>query len=875
MISLKSTITTIPRDSPFYRRLLYSFQRWIDLLALTVVGTLAFRLILPLTWSRAQDIPFPYPPLLVSLAVFVATTLLTYLFAEPVRIRTGHWTNLIWYPPTWLVVPLACALAALSEQLPTLRPDTVAPSWHEPYTLVPIALAVIFGLAARQLPWRKSPSLPPQHRPAPAPAPHLTWSEIAAWLSSGERPLTGTERDLFRRHTIAARMAKSIAADHHNVALLGRFGSGKSSTLNFVKAELARRPGTLLVAEFDVWAVPNPVDVPRVALDEIVEALGVYVDTIRFRSLPIAYQRLVSKEPTGWFSAAVDARNVHDSISLLGSLSKLLFVIDARLLLIVQDAERAGATFDLRHLQRLLWALHSTSRLQFVLSVDPHHALLDFSKLCDSIELLPEIEVDHVARILTVAYRHWRTEFSDIDPHPSRHDADKLELELAAAGGTADYLRRTGRDTPLDALVSLLDTPRALKHVLRRVDRVWDRLHGEVELDDLLIVSVLRYAAEPVYRFLLVDIDAARHDPTDILPRTKGIEGDWADLIKQLPNGPSAQALVNRMGIKQLTKGIGSGVDSPQGLQKSDPVDYFRRIVAEELGPSELRDQSVLRDIDRWKDARDRCLLDHLLSSSDPDSNYELIWENFSHRHTNAELLQLTEQVVAMIKKRDGAAANADHDALLALWRQCNQRLPNDKHGDWLQTLIVEAVPVSLRLARGLFYYWAGQHGIVNDATRAHIMQSIVATVRTLFRTGDDLAAVLTPNDPYLIRRLVAQACSDDYVAALATWNDCLPTLLIAVAKTRADLAIPEIANIAATGDSLVTVGDRTDPPKFVNSYEIERSGLEAFFGKRLDEVLELLANYTGDNAYAIRAVAPARQWVAERRGGPAGAHVP
>ena len=369
MTSLKSTVTTTPRNSPFYRRLLYSLQRWVDLLALTLLGTLAFQLVLPLTWPRAQDISLPYPPFFVSLAALVATTLLTYLFAEPVRIRIGHWPKLLWYPPTWLAVPLACALAALTEKLPpTLRPETVAPSWHDPYILVPITLAVLLGFAARQFPWRKSPSLPLQH--CPAHAPHLTWSEIAAWLSHGERPLTSTERDLFRRHRVAARIATSIAADQHRVALLGRFGSGKSSTLNFVLAELARDPDTILVAEFDVWAVPNPADVPRVALNEIVETLGAYVDTIPFRSLPVAYQRLVSKEPTGWLSAAVNARNARDSISLLGGLSKLLVIIDARLLLIVQDAERAGATFDTRHLQRLLWALRNTSRIQFILSVD-------------------------------------------------------------------------------------------------------------------------------------------------------------------------------------------------------------------------------------------------------------------------------------------------------------------------------------------------------------------------------------------------------------------------------------------------------------------------------------------------------------------------
>src|SRR5687767_10948079 len=113
------------------------------------------------------------------------------------------------------------------------------------------------------------------------------------------------------------------------------------------------------------------------------------VDTIQFRTLPLAYQRLASAEPTGRLSAALGVESASDSIELLESLSKVIETIGARVVLIVQDVERAGEGFDTRHLQRLLWALRNAKGIQFVLSVDPNHAPFDFPKLCDSIELVP------------------------------------------------------------------------------------------------------------------------------------------------------------------------------------------------------------------------------------------------------------------------------------------------------------------------------------------------------------------------------------------------------------------------------------------------------------------------------------------------------
>ena len=238
--------------------------------------------------------------------------------------------------------------------------------------------------------------------------------------------------------------------------------------------------------------------------------------------------------------------------------------------------------------------------------VDPEHAPPDFSKLCDAIELVPPVEVKHAATILKIAYDHWLTKFSYIDPHPNRRNGDKLRLEHALLGGTMDYIQRTGRDTPLDALVSLLETPRALKHVLKRVDYVWRNLHGEAELDDIVIISALRHGPEPVYKFLISNIDAARHTPDAMLPQTTTVKAEWEKVSGSIANSAAVQQLIDLLGIKQLTKGLAVNVTSScQGVHEEEPTDYFRRIIAEEVGPTELRDQTVLRDIERWQASRD------------------------------------------------------------------------------------------------------------------------------------------------------------------------------------------------------------------------------------------------------------------------------
>ncbi len=227
------------------RRLAYAIGRWWRLLVLALVGAVTFELILPLVWVYARTLQLPYSPVFVALVTWLTVVVLVYVVSEPIRIRKQQWRRMLWSPPTWLAVPVAWGLASLREHLPmALRPQSSGPDWQHAYVVGPIAAAIALALAARQLPWRRAARAVANS----AGGTGLTWSEIEAWISAGERPLASGERDLFQHQRIAARIARSVVVEQRNVALLGRFGSGKSSIINLVRAEIARRPETLIVA---------------------------------------------------------------------------------------------------------------------------------------------------------------------------------------------------------------------------------------------------------------------------------------------------------------------------------------------------------------------------------------------------------------------------------------------------------------------------------------------------------------------------------------------------------------------------------------------------------------------------------------------------
>jgi hypothetical protein len=60
------------------------------------------------------------------------------------------------------------------------------------------------------------------------------------------------------------------------------------------------------------------------------------------------------------------------------------------------------------------------------------------------------------------------------------------------------------------------------------------------------------------------------------------------------------------------------------------------------------------------------------------------------------------------------------------------------------------------------------------------------------------------------------------------------------------------------------------DQPRFVSDYHFDRRRSEIFLGERLDNALELFANYSGKNPYVARTTNEAAAWLLSRRAEPA-----
>ena len=847
-------------------RLGHSIRRWVRVVVLSVVAAILLELILPAARDYLCAASQRYSPELVGVAAWIVAAILFYIAIVLLHVRVGQWRSALRYPPLWLAVPLACVLLATSRKiLPGFTSPLLPSGLHPVYPLafIPIALgvAILLRLLLRG-------GIDKQLRPNPVKhIGKISRQDVATWISSGERPIRVNDRDLFGRELIANRIAHTVGADGRPLALVGRFGTGKTSIVNLARFELEQLPHTVIVASFDAGSVPNPEDVPRLALNRIIAALDPYIDTIELRTLPTTYQRLVAAEPTGRVARILGRDTSADSIEIVERLTPLLEVLNARLVLVVENLERAGQTFDSRHLARLLWALRQVERASFILALDPDHSDIDVWKICDAVERVPDVVVDQVRTILSAAYEQWLATFSYIDPAQNRETGGKLRLAQTLDARMADDVLRSAGDTPLDAIASLLQTPRALKHFLRRVDRVWANLYGEAELDDIFIISALRHGAEPAFEFLNGAIDVARQQPNDLIPRSKSVREEWDQLIGGMSNGPAVQNLVDLLGIRQLTRSAAiDAASSPQGVHLDHPTDYFSRITSEALASEEPRDQTVLDNIRRWQTNRDESLVHPLVAASEGSGQYALVWEHFSGRHSESELIALTEQVVAAVLKRDGPSAKGDHIAIIALWRRCGKRLMKDKFTQWLQKLMVNAVPVSLNFVNQLYYYWTGKYGIVTDKQKHIVRQVIVQAVLERIRTGEDLVRILATDHPFAVRQLINPTGTETSVEAYSSWSGQLPSVLIDGAINDPDIIIAQLANLAGTAASGHMYVGTVERPVFVNPYEIDRDNMTALLAERVDEALALLAEYAGDNAYALRARDAAQSWLKERR---------
>lgn len=675
------------------------------------------------------------------------------------------------------------------------------------------------------------------------------------WIESGEQPITAQGEDLFSRASAAESIVEHIMNDERTTALLGPMGCGKTSILNIAIEDLAKKQPNTLVVRSELWKAYSPETIPQIIINDIVNTLDEVCDTVGLRGIPHTYKRLAAAEPSGMLDRFFSFENHSDSLHQLDGICSALEALDRRIVLVVEDGERLPTGFDPAHTSRFLWAIREISRCSTIIAIDPQRTEMDFAKLCDSIDRVPNLPIERTIAILISLYDHWTSQYGDLALRPNNDRSDKLELGMIKRHGIRVYLLGQVQSIPVRMLASLLGTPRIMKQVLHRVDSLWRTLHGEVDLDDLIILTTLRSSAPGIFQFIVTNIDVARKTSDGLEDGLlEQFQQQWKKVLHREPNADAVGRLVDLLGIPQLRaeKAPNPRADETlQGVHLDDKPDYFARIIAGKVSSDEARDQDVLRDIELSESGDVGNIANRLVQSTTSSDSYMLAWKRFS-KPTAKELIRITNVVIDILLERDGSSVAPDDLVLVELSLKLRECLNDDgpvciEH--WIESQASRNVSKSLSLASGLLEFCIracpsikGTEVIrrISHTLLHHISQNIVLP--------KDLFDVLSAEYPWTVRNLLSEVSTNTEA------ND-IPfiSLLLEAAEAYGEHIILQLAYLLVCDSSPREVQTDSGEPVGVVDSSIIDNRLHTLFGGRESDVLRLLSKYSGSDDRCIQ----------------------
>ncbi len=703
------------------------------------------------------------------------------------------------------------------------------------------------------------PPLPPEPTGGDVPLDELAkdWPTLQRWVSE-ENPADG---DLLGNRRVADRLAAYLVSGGGTVGLVGKFGSGKTTIVRWLKARLDRhnrdgnRP-SMWVCEVSCWGFEDPAAAVQHILSRAVAEVGRHVDCFSIRHLPEAYRKTFSAGGD-WLRNVLDLLlGSADPLDQFRSLSGILLAVEARLVVVVEDLDRTSSTrFDRQEVLALLQRLKEVDRVCFVLASGQTSARdIDFAKLCTHIELIRSCDVRWSMAVLRAVRTHSQAAHQDVAV--GRTDEDPWDPVIYSLVESGDRLSLP------TAAAQLLDTPRTLKHALRQTHRAWGTLHGEVRFDHLLAANILRHGAPGAFDFLLRN----RGRLLSTSPRAGGedrteaafaaLKEDWQHTVRDVPWNPQSALVVMALLFPQTARLHGNRgyVDQsvqPQGVSEER---YWLRVVNEEVDPRDVRDQDVLRDATAWLKApvHDAPLVSRLCAGGP----YVKVWESYAQpffTDQESSILLLGEHVLGQLlatREAEASGLKAEEGAD-AVRRIARRLLGEGRRLSWLAARLNQAMPISLLLALEVHSRWADpQVGIGSIEDQQELRRVLHEAATAQFTSGELLLRVLHPQVPYDLFWLVyppRESGAEQPLRGVEHWGWLGPAILDAL-RLNTDRMGARVAY-------LISDPQPTDHPA-IRVHRVSRDRLEGFFGKDAGDVVRLLAQArdraTGDDRQVL-----------------------
>jgi hypothetical protein len=620
--------------------------------------------------------------------------------------RLGHIRHVLRYPPLPIAVVLGIFFVGVRDAAVNKQAD-----WRAIAALELLYCAIWAAHVLTRATWdwlaRRAISDP---RAASASDVQQTDKQLLAWIER-ESPISDSASDLFAHQIIAERLLRRLSQGETTIALQGAFGSGKSSIgrLAASRARASRLP--LVFAEVSCWGFGESLDAQEELLTQVIRRVSQHVDTFALRNLPAEYVGSMGSH-LGLYGTVLRIINGKRSPErVLQQLSPILSIIRKRVVLFIEDADRNFATFDMTRLESLLMRLREIPGLSFVLCISRTQKI-DVNRLCERTEIVPELDQGATLRLIE------RTRDLLLRKHPVGVMLDRLDGLVAGEGDFAMLEGALGYYWPRQYILpALAGSPRTLKRILRRVIEAWPDLCGEVTIDDLINISVLREGAPEAFEFFRQNHRFFRtalkeHDVTEVA-KTKikeSLSEEWQLIIASRTfDARSAAWLMKDIfpSSAGITGLFASHTVRHQSMQSERRGEiYARRLISETAFGDEISDQRMFELLSKAQ-SEDAMLSE--LAHAITDSNFASdAFEEFAHALEFDRFLPLLSQVYRIIRERHGPRlSREDHPGFFAPWRLIMYEKPNGFE-QWLAAELRLCIPKHLRLMTDIYYFFVG-----------------------------------------------------------------------------------------------------------------------------------------------------------------------
>ncbi len=708
------------------------------------------------------------------------------------------------------------------------------------------ALIVTFvGLArpiARTAPKRQG-SKSQKAQPIKRNNPEIPMEGLLDWMSR-EEPMFDPDHDLFGLNSRTGRILKYLTdPKRKTVGIVGRFGCGKTSLVSLVERAAAAssdRP-KLWFAVVSCWGLDSASAAPEAVLKQVVSCLAQRIDCFSLQGMPARYAGALSKA-SQYLDLIFSFLGPTTPDAQLRKVTALLEATGARLVVVVEDSDRTGSTFDVSHIEALLRRMRDVPGLCFVVTAGPD-SRIDFARLCDHTEYIAELGDESILTLVDRTRRFCGEQFlDDVDVRLHRDFSD-----MTADGKAAWTAARGAWEVEMCRVIA---TPRNLKATLRRFVEVWSLLHGEVDMDELLIATCLRVCAPSVFSFLM-----KRHDQFHRIREGESQQSDslraqitneWKTLTgKDIEVRGAAQLLQVLCPASQVLfqHNPPQLIHSAQSFSSAQRSVYMERIFNEALQPGGISDQAVLRALMKAKKNQPGGSEALAAALEDGGLEYLNIFELFQPYTLpqGGDLWPLAKSLCQYLRKTRGKRASSDSAAFRVICVKISKHYPI--WHDYVERVLAEielCIPGHLRLATDIDSFLLGA---LDDTQQAFVRDRVSALCKAAFHGTEPevLAQSLDELCPRTLRYLLM------YVGTVRNatpqvnseqWKWFGPTILEALRA----FPVPMAAQVAEL------IGASHSSPQLPATFTLNEGDLRAIFQSQArDVVVELSKPFTVD----------------------------